>query len=74
MNNRVTFQKVATGQFDVYLDGVKTNRGIVNGSLGLSGLDKNMYGIVRGDGSVKWIGTLQSCKKILTFTLTKEAK
>ena len=72
MSNVVTFQKITTGEFDVLLNGNKTEYFIVNGSKGLSGYTENVYGI-RKAGGVRWIGTLQACKKILSFTLGKRA-
>lgn len=72
MDNTVTFQKTATGQFDVLLNGQKTEYGIINGSLGLSGKDtRNMYGITKATGSVRWVGTLQAAKKMVTFWVLK---
>lgn len=71
--NIVTFQKVTTGEFDVLVDGRKTAYSIVNGSKGMSGYGRNVYGIVKEGASVRWIGSLQTCKKTLTFQLTKEA-
>jgi len=68
----VSFQKITTGEFDVLLDGQPTGHHIVNGSKGTSGHGPNMYGIIKPPGTVRWIGTLQACKKILTFTLTKK--
>jgi hypothetical protein len=73
MKNTVTFEKITTGEFDVLLNGQKTGFGIVNGSKGLSGQTENVYGITKRDGSIRWIGTLQTAKKIMTFTLTKGA-
>ena len=70
MNNTqavtVTFEKVSTGVFDVYANGVKTKYEIINGSAGLSGRDTmNMYGI-SGGSQVRWVGTLQAAKKLVT--------
>jgi hypothetical protein len=74
MSKQVTFNKVTTGIFEVLVDGEKTSWHIINGSAGLSGRGQNMYGITKGDGSPKWIGSLQACKKILTYSLNKEVK
>lgn len=71
--DNVTFERVATGHFDVLLDGAKTRFSIINGSAGVSGHGLNVYGIASGD-SVRWIGTLQACKKIVRFTLTRKAR
>jgi hypothetical protein len=66
---------VATGQFEVRWNDQPTGYSIINGSLGLSGRDtRNTYGIVKPDGSRKWIGSLASCKKLLTNTFTKREK
>jgi hypothetical protein len=65
----VTFCKVTTGEFDVLVDGAKSGYTITNGSRGLSGQTENVYGIIKPGGSVRWIGTLQACKKVLRFTL-----
>lgn len=73
MKATVTFQKVAAGEFDVLLDGVKSQYSIVNGSKGVSGHGVNVYGIAKPAGT-QWIGTLQAAKKLVAFWLTKEAK
>ena len=74
MSNEVTFKKITTGEFEVLLNGQPTERTIVNGSRGLSGRNtQNVYGICK-EGSTRWIGTLQACKKIMVFTLTKDQK
>jgi len=71
-HNTMTTKRAASGQFDVYLNGFQTEFSIVNGSLGLSGHGVNTYGITNSKtGQVRWIGTLQACKKILNFTLLK---
>lgn len=74
MEKKVTFKKIATGEFDVLLDGIHSKYTIVNGSRGLSGHGANVYGIVAPGVPTKWLGTLASCKKMVTFWLTKEAK
>jgi hypothetical protein len=71
-NKQVTFERVMAGQFAVLLNGARTEYQIVNGSLGVSGYGQNVYGIVKDGASPRWIGTLQACKKIMTFTLTKQ--
>lgn len=65
--------RTAPGEFKVLWNGADTGYTIVNGSRGLSDRDTpNMYGFVKPDGSHKWIGTLQSCKKILAYSFTKK--
>jgi len=71
-DTRVTFEKVTTGEFNVLLDGVATGHTIINGSKGVSGHGQNVYGIIKADGTTRWIGTLQAAKKLLTFSLTKK--
>ena len=68
----VTFKRISNGEFESYADGSKTPYRIVNGSLGLSGNGRNMYGIVKGD-SVKWLGPLRTCKKAVEYSLQKAA-
>jgi hypothetical protein len=68
MKNVITFEKVVTGNFDVLINGKPSGRTIINGSLGLSGNTQNVYGIT-GTKGVRWIGTLQACKKIMIHTL-----
>jgi hypothetical protein len=63
-----------TGVFEVYVDGVKTDRQIINGSLGMTGNGTNTYGITKGDASVKWLGSLQNCKAALKYILNKEVR
>lgn len=73
MDARFSTVNIATGHFDVYWDGTKTDWRIVNGSLGMGGRDtRNVYGIVKGD-FIRWIGPLVTCKKTLAFTLRKQA-
>lgn len=62
----VTFTKVQTGIFDVYVDGVKSDYQIINGSAGLSGHDTaNIYGLVNHNtGYIKWLGPLVTAKKL----------
>ena len=69
----ITFQKVQTGIFDVLLNGQKTQYTIQNGCLGLSGRDTaNVYGICdESKQTVKWIGSLQATKKVVTYWLSK---
>jgi hypothetical protein len=73
----ITFKKISAGNFEVLENGQNTGYGIVNGSAGLSGHDTaNMYGITRQHGSVnvKWVGTLQAAKKMVTFWLSTKAQ
>ena len=71
----VTFNRVCNGHFDVLKDGVKTDYYIVNGSLGVSGRGRNLYGIGReseiGQGTIKWLGPLATCKRVVTNWLSK---
>jgi hypothetical protein len=69
-STRVTFERVAPGEFAVFFDGQKTDLTIVNGSLGMSGSGRNMYGIVRVGAPVKWLGKLTTCKKTVALWLT----
>jgi hypothetical protein len=67
----ITYKRISNGQFEVLRDGVKLDGyGIVNGSLGVSGHGSNMYGILRPGKAVRWIGTLQACKKLLSQWLS----
>lgn len=69
----ITFNRVATGQFEVLNDGQETGYRIINGSAGLSGRDtQNVYGVVRPTGKVVWIGSLQSAKKCILLTFKKK--
>ena len=71
----VTFKRVRNGEFESYLDGVKTPWKIYNGSLGLSGRDTvNTYGITKDGMNVKWLGPLRSCKSMISYTLTKGSR
>jgi hypothetical protein len=70
----LTTTKEATGEFAVLWNDELTGYSIINGSRGLSGRNTpNVYGIVKPDGSHRWIGTLQACKKILAHTFQKRA-
>lgn len=68
----ITFKRVGNGQFESYLNGVKTQYGIVNGSLGLSGRGHNMYGVTWGD-NIKWLGPLRTCKMMVVAKIEKDA-
>lgn len=77
--NKVTFTRSSLGQFESFLNGVQTKWSICNGCLGLSGRDtRNIYLIydrTREDCQpTKIQGTLQMCKKSVTYWLTKGAK
>ncbi|MFO0271339.1 MAG: hypothetical protein ACK53W_12495 [Gemmatimonadota bacterium] len=63
----IEIKKVATGEFDVLVDGAPTRYRIINGSAGLSGRDtQNVYGITNSaTGAVRWIGSLASAKKVV---------
>lgn len=68
----LTTKRISNGEFEVYWNGQKTSFEIINGSLGLSGKDTpNVYGIIQPNKPVKWIGTLQACKKVLSLTFQK---
>ncbi len=70
--DRVNFKKVQTGIFDCYLDGIKTQYQIINGSAGLTGRDTiNTYCIAKNGELVKALGPLRTCKFFLTDRLTK---
>jgi hypothetical protein len=73
MENTVTFERVALGEFKVLLNGQPTRYTIHNGSLGLSGRDTaNVYLIHNHEtGKIVPIGSLQSCKKAVTYSLTR---
>ena len=69
----ITFKRVCTGQFDSYLDGVKTAYGIVNGSLGMSGRDTvNTYGVTKNGELVRWLGPLRTCKAMIEAICKKQ--
>lgn len=68
----IEFKKIKPGRFSVINNGQNTKYEIVNGSLGQSGKESNMYGIFNKDtGKISWIGSLQKAKKSITFTLEK---
>jgi hypothetical protein len=74
MEHVIEIKRVQNGIFDAYLDGVKTGWQIVNGSAGLSGRDtRNIYCVVRPNGSHIVIGPLNTAKKLVTETLRKKA-
>ena len=62
----VTYIKAATGTFDVIVDGVANGWLIVNGNLGKTGRDANMYGIARPDRAPIWVGSLAETKRFCT--------
>lgn len=65
----LTTKRESPGHFKVFWNGVDTNYEIINDDLGCSGRAANVYGIIGAEIKVvKWIGTLQACKKILAFT------
>ena len=65
----MTTTKIAPGYFDVLWNGEPTEFRIVNGSLGQSGKEPNMYGIEDSiRGTIKWHGSIQRCKGMLKFT------
>lgn len=68
----VIIKRVCSGLFEVYKDDIKTTYSIINGCLGSSGNDANMYGIINGETSKTiWIGSLQKCKRTVAHWLTK---
>lgn len=70
----VEFKKIQTGIFDAYVDGVKTPYGIVNGCLGMTGRDTiNTYGVTKNGVLVRWLGPLNTCKKMAAYILGKKA-
>ncbi len=70
----ITTLRLATGQFEVHADGNPTGYAIINGSLGSSGRNTiNMYGIVNPQGTVAWVGSLASCKRLVARRLSKVA-
>lgn len=65
----LTTTKTDAGVFDVLWNGLPTPYRILNGSRGVSGRDSvNTYGISKGE-AVTWVGSLHSCKGILTTKL-----
>jgi hypothetical protein len=67
----ITVERHGSGFFRAMKDGQKTKFYIINGSLGVSGHGRNMYGIVNEETeAVKWVGSLASCKKIVARWLT----
>lgn len=71
---RLTTKRLTNGYFDVYFDGKLTDWRIINGSLGVSGRGRNLYGIVNAKTEFRrWLGPLATCKKVLAHTLAKEA-
>lgn len=76
MSKTVTFENnPRAGEFKALVDGVDSKFRIVNGSRGLSGRDtRNIYLVVRPNGSHIVVGPLASAKKMLTYTLGKEGK
>ena len=73
--SRVTTKRIMLGEFEVYLDGDKTEYTIHNGSRGLSGRDTvNTYAICnQRTGKITVLGPLNTCKKAVEFTLLKKA-
>jgi len=72
----LTTEKICTGQFRVYWNGVATEWTIINGCAGVSGRDSaNHYGVLKdGSASPRWIGSLAACKKSLTLTFRNAEK
>lgn len=59
-----------TGHFIATRDGAPSKYEIINGSLGSTGRGFNMYGIKNTEtGAIRWIGTLQACKKLVRHWL-----
>ena len=68
----MTTTKIASGYFDVLWNGQPTEYKIVNGSLGQSGKEPNMYGISNAvTGKTTWQGSIQRCKSMINLTLKK---
>ena len=71
----MTTKKIANGYFKVLWDNENTEYVIVNGSLGQSGKEPNMYGISNVlTGKMNWQGSIQKCKKMVELTLKKGLK
>jgi len=67
----LTTEKLEIGNFKVLWNGNDSGWRIVNGSVGLSGKDtRNHYGVTKGK-EITWIGSIASCKAILTQRLKK---
>jgi len=65
----ITIQKVQTGIFQSFVDGVKTDWEIVNGCMGASGRGQNIYCMYNTkSGKFIPIGSLQGAKKSLFYT------
>lgn len=68
----MTTNKITAGHFEVLWNGQATEYTIVNGSLGQSGKEPNMYGIKNAlTGKMNWQGSIQRCKSMINFTLKK---
>jgi len=71
----MTTNKIGNGHFEVLWNGVITEYGIVNGSLGQSGNEPNLYGTTNKlTGKINWHGSIQRCKSLLKHTLEKNNK
>ena len=69
----VNFKRISNGVFESYVNGVKSRYGIINGCLGSSGRGGNLYGITNTlTGKTNWLGSLQKCKKSISFQLRSE--
>ena len=71
----MTTTKLGSGYFSVLWNGEATEYTIVNGSLGQSGNEHNMYGISNAlTGRMNWQGSIQKCKSLVKHTLEKRNK
>lgn len=71
----MTTNKIDNGHFEVLWNGEATEYTIVNGSLGQSGKEPNVYGTINQlTGKTNWHGSIQRCKALLKFTLAKRSK
>jgi len=70
----ITIERILPGHFRAKVNGEWTQYMIVNGSLGLTGKGRNIYGIENlNTGKITWIGSLAAAKKLVTHWLKKTA-
>lgn len=72
-SKQFTTKRIATGQFECYWNGVKTDWTIVNGCAGLTGRDSvNIYVVVNEKlGKHIPLGPLNTCKKMVEYACRK---
>jgi hypothetical protein len=69
---KVTFSRVANGEFAVLVNGVASKYTITNGSAGISGNGRNEY-LIANAGQIKQSGlTLAKAKKMVAYWISKE--